>query len=80
MTFACIRFFDSFQFLSISLDSLVRTPVDNYHKTLKNLEKEIVAKDEILNDVNEIEEDRTIEDLKEDYPNEIEKLEEVLIK
>ena len=33
----CIRFIDSYRFLSSSLDSLVKTLVDNSQKTLKNL-------------------------------------------
>ena len=37
-----------------SLDSLVKTLVDNSHKTLKDFEEEIVGNDEILNLVNEI--------------------------
>ena len=69
-----------YRFSSSSLDSLVRTLVDNNHKTLKNLSKEIVDNDDILNIVNELEEeDRTIEDLKKDYPNEIENIEKVLL-
>ena len=41
----------------------------------------MVDNDEILNIVNEIrEENRTIEDLTKDYPNETEKLEDVLLK
>ena len=80
VTYGCIRFIDSYRLLSINLDSLVRTLVDNNHKTLENLKKEIVDNDEMLTDLNEIgEEDRPIEDLKKDYPNEIEKLEEVLL-
>ena len=58
----------------------MRTLVDINHKTHKKLKKEIVDNDEILNIFSEIGEgDRTIEDLKKDYPNEIEKLEEVLL-
>ena len=34
-TYGCIRFIDSYRFLSSGLDSLVRTLVDNSHKTLK---------------------------------------------
>ena len=80
VTYGCIRFIDSYRFLSSGLDSLVKTLVDNSHKTLKNLKKEIVNNDEILNIVNKIvEDDRTIEDLKKDYPNEIKNLEEALL-
>ena len=53
MTFGYIRFIDSYRFLSSRLDSLVKTLVDNNHKTLKDLQ-EIVDNDEILNIVNEI--------------------------
>ena len=52
----------------------MRTLVDNNHETLKNLKKEIVDNDEIADIVNEIGEDKTINDLKKDDPNEIEKL------
>ena len=84
--YGCIRFIDSYRFLSKSLHSLVKTLVDNSHKTLKDLEKEIVDNDEILNIVNEIKivikEDRynndSIIDSKKECTNEIEKLEEVL--
>ena len=67
VTYGCIRVIDSYRFLSNSLDSLVKTLVDNSQKTLKNLKKEINDNDEILNIVNEIkEQDRTIEKLKKD--------------
>ena len=56
------------------------TLVDNNHKSLKKLKEEIVDNDEILNFVNEIEEDdRTIEDFKKDYPNEIKNSGEALL-
>ena len=58
----------------------MKTHVDINQTMLKNLKKEIVDNLEILNIVNEIgKEDRTIEDLKEEYRNEIENLEEVLL-
>ena len=47
---------------------------------MKNLKKEIVDSDERLDTVNKIvEDDRTIEDLKKGYPNEIKNLEEALL-
>ena len=80
VTYGCIRFIDSYRFLSSGLDSLVKTIVDNSNKTLGNLKKEIVDNDEILNNVNEIvEDDRTINDLKKDNPEEIKNLEEALL-
>ena len=39
VTYGCIRFIDSYRFLSSGLDSLVKTLVDNSHKTLENLKK-----------------------------------------
>ena len=80
VTYGCIRFIDSYRFLLNGLDSLVRTLVDNSHKTLKNLKEEIVDNDEILDIVNKIDdEDKTIKDLKKDYPYEIKNLEETLL-
>ena len=79
VTYGCIRFIDSYRFLSSGLDSLVKTLVDNSHETLKNLKEEIVDNDEILNIIDEIIEDRTIEDLKKDHPEEIKNLEEALL-
>ena len=80
VTYGCIRFIDSYRFLSSSLDSLVKTLVDNSNKKLKDLKEEIVDNDEILDIVKKIvEEDRTIKDLKKDYPDKIKKLEEPLL-
>ena len=61
------------------MDSLDKTLVNNNHKTLKNLKEEIADKYELLDFVNKIVEDKTIEDLKKDYPCEIKTLEEVLL-
>ena len=72
VTYGCVGFIDSYRFLSSSLDSLVKTLVDNSHKTLKNLKEEIVENKETLNIINEIlEENKSIKDLKKDYPEEI---------
>ena len=91
VTYGCIRFIDSYRFLSSGFGSLVKTLVDNGNKTLKNLKKEIVDNDEIFNIVNKIEEnyleenenleedDRTIKNLKKYYPEEIKILEEALL-
>ena len=63
VTYGCIRFIDSYRFLSSCLDSLVKTLVNNSDKALKNLKNEIVDNDEILDIVNEIiEDDKTIKD------------------
>ena len=65
VTYGCIRFIDSYRFLSSGLDSIVKTLVVNSHKTLKNLKEEFFDKVELLDIVNKIvEEDKTIEDLK----------------
>ena len=80
VTYGYIRIIDSYRFLSSGLDSLVKTLVDNSHKTLEKLKKEIDDNDEILNIVDKIEQDdRTIEDLKKVYPEEIKNLEEALL-
>ena len=87
VTYGCIRFIDSYRFLSSGLNSLVKTLVDNSHKTLEDFEKEIVDNDEILNIVNEIKllitEDMykidSIKDLKKDYPDKINESEEALL-
>ena len=78
--YGCIRFIHSYRFLSSGLDALVKTLVDNSNKTLGDLKKEIVDNDEISIIINEItEDDKTIKDLKKDYPKEIKNLEEVLL-
>ena len=87
VTYGCIRFMDSYRFLSSGLDSLVKTLVDNSHKTLKDFEEEIVDNDEILNKVYEIKllvtedmyKNDSIKDLKNDYLDKINELEEALL-
>ena len=76
VTYGCISFIDSYWFSSSSPDSLVQTLVDNSNKTLKDLKEEIIDNDEILDIVNEIIEDKTIKDLKKNYPDKIKNLEE----
>ena len=62
------------------MDSLVKTLVDSSYKTLENLKEIIVDNDEILYIINKIVgDDRTTNDLKKDYPNEIKNLEEALL-
>ena len=85
--YGCIRFRDSYRFLSSSLDSLVKTLVDKSQKTLNDFEEEIVDNDEILKIVNEIKvlskQDKykkdSIKDLKKDYSDENRELEEALL-
>ena len=87
VTYGCIRFIHSYRFLSSSLDSLVKTLVDNSHKTLEDFEEENVDNDEILKIVNEIKmlitEDKykidSIKILKKEYPDKINQLEEALL-
>ena len=80
VTYGCIRFIDSSRFQSSSLESLVKTVVDNNNKTLGNLKREIVDNNFILNIVTDIGEDkRTIKDLKKDYPDKNNELDEALL-
>ena len=79
ITYGCIKIMASCRFLSSSLDILINTLVDNCHKTIGNLKKEIVDNDYILNIVTDIgKNNRTIEDIKKDYPDSIEKSEDAL--
>ena len=84
--YGCIRFIDTYRFLSSSLGKLVKTLVDNSHKTLKNLKKEVIGDDKILDIINELENmiDKTkrkksISDLKKKYPDKINELEEAFL-
>ena len=69
------------------MDSLVKTLVDNSHKTLKNFEEEIVDNYEILNIINEIKtlitenkyKNDSIDVLKKDHPDKINELEKALL-
>ena len=45
VTYGCIKFTESYRFLLSSLDSLVKTLVDNRDKTLNDLREEIVDND-----------------------------------
>ena len=64
MTYGCIRFVDSYRFLSNSVNSLVKILIDNTNRALKNLKEELVDIDEILKFVKKIVEDeKTIKDL-----------------
>ena len=40
--YGCIIFIDSCQFLSSSLDSLVKTLIDNSHKTFRSLKRKFL--------------------------------------
>ena len=84
--YGCIKFIDTYRFLSSSLDKLVKTLVDNSHKTLRNLKKEVFGDDKILNIINELENmidktkrNKSISDLKKKYPDKINELEEAFL-
>ena len=80
VTYGCMRFVDTFRFLSNCFDSLVKTLVDISNKTLKSLKNGFVDNVEITDIVNEIvEDDKTIKDLKKDYQDKFKKLEEGLL-
>ena len=86
VTYGCIKFIDTYKFLSSSLDKLVQTLVNNSHKTLKNLKKEVIGDDKILNIINELENlidktkrNQSISTLKKKYPDKINELEEALL-
>ena len=84
--YTCIRFIDSYPFLSSSLNSLFKTLVDNSHRTLKSMSEEFVDNDEALNIFNEmkilVKDDQykndSIKDLKKKYPIKINELEALL--
>ena len=84
VTYGCIRFLDSDRLFSSSLDSLVKTLLDNSHETLKAFKEEIVDNKNVLNFVIEIKlsiaEDKykkdSIKDFKKDYPENLIILEE----
>ena len=84
--YGCIRFIDTYRFLTSSLDKLVKTLVDNSHKTLKNLKKEVIEDGKILDIINELENvidknkrNKSISDLKKKYPDKINELEEAFL-
>ena len=86
MTYGCIRFIDSYRFPSSNLDSLVKTLVDNSHRTLKKFEEKIVDNEKILHFVNEIKrykenkyKKHSIKDLKKNFPDKNKNFEEALL-
>ena len=87
VTYGCMRFIDSYRFLSSSLDSLVKTLLDNSHETLKDFKEQIADNDEILNFIDQIKilikenifKKDSFKDLKEDYPDNINESEEAIL-
>ena len=84
--YGCIKFIDTYRFLSSSLDKLVQTLVDNSHKTLENLKKEVIGDYKKLNIIIELENvidktkrNQSISTLKKKYPDKINELEETLL-
>ena len=84
--YGCIKFIDTYRFLSSSLDKLVQTLVNNSDKKLKNLKKDVNGDDKILNIINELENlndktkrNQSISNLKKKYPDKINELEETLL-
>ena len=77
--YGCVRFFESYRFLSSNSDSLVKTLVGNSHQSLKTLKSEIVGDANIVSIINEVvtmvSEDKTLKNLKKYFPDEIEKIE-----
>ena len=55
VTFGFVQPFNKLRFLSSSLDSLVKTLVEQNHIAFQNFRRKIVGEDSILNFVNEIE-------------------------